>query len=133
MRAEQRHISDDRYELLLTNGARKFGINIRVGSPRDQAPVRLRLEAAALGDQPAAEFSVVADPKTGMVTASATVHGSEPVVKRAKLAERDEAHLLFEELEMFGHDARYERSLHEAANMLDPNYRRELVKGSLLV
>jgi len=133
LHAEQRHLADDHYELLLGNGARKFSVDIRVGAPRDFAPLKIRLEAPASDGMPAGEFSLAVDTKTGQVSTTASIAGSEPVVRKGKLEDRSEASLLFEVLEVFGHDEVYERALHAAANMLDPSYRRELVKGSLLV
>jgi glucose-6-phosphate dehydrogenase assembly protein OpcA len=133
LHAEQRIMAEDHYELRLGNGSRKFGVNIRVGTPRDRAPVKIRLEAPQSGESPHAEFDITIDGKTGEVTASAAVGKEAQVVHKSVLVDRTEAHLLFEDLEMFGHDPGFEKALYSAATMLDPNYHREPVKGSLLV
>ncbi len=133
LHAEQRNLSPEHYELRLRNGTRALAIDIRVGTLRDGTPVKIRLEAPAVGGNPPAEFAVTAEVNTGRVTATAKIGRAEPVVRRSMVVDRSEPHLLFEELELFGHDRTYEKALHAAANMLDPTYRRELVKGSLLV
>ncbi|HLG69292.1 MAG TPA: glucose-6-phosphate dehydrogenase assembly protein OpcA [Chloroflexota bacterium] len=129
LRTEQRDISENRYLLQLANGAHRLAVDITLtNDPKD--PITIRLQAA--GD-PAAQFSLVLDPDSVQVAATVSLDGTSPIVRKTTMIDRDEGHLLFKELEVFGHDEEYERALHAAANMLDPNYHRELVKGSLLV
>src|SRR5207247_9553610 len=101
--------------------------------PRERAPVKILGDARAGGGNTHAEFARTADGKTGKATATAKIGNAEAVVRKSMLTDRSEAHLLFEELELFNHDRLFEKSVHAAANMLVPNYRRERVKGSLLV
>ncbi|HEX6511257.1 MAG TPA: glucose-6-phosphate dehydrogenase assembly protein OpcA [Chloroflexota bacterium] len=133
LHAEKRQLSQDHYELALGDGVRQLHLNIRVAPPRDDPMVRIRLEAPAGGDMPAAEFSVAADGAEGQVTVATRFAGTEASSRRIKLAPRSEADVLFDQLEIFRHEPAYEAALSSAASMLDPSYHRELVKGSLLV
>jgi len=130
LHAEQRSLGPERFEMLLANGTRKVNVDIRLRRSHGDAPIIIRLQAA--GDPPA-EFGLRVDAKSGQVTATATLGSAEPVVHKTTSLEREEAHILFHELEMFGHDPQYEEALIAASNMLDPNYRYEPIKGSLLV
>jgi hypothetical protein len=107
-------------------------VDIKVGALRGDDAVKLRLEAAGSNTNPPAEFALTSNGKSGQITATATLGSSAPLVRKTISEEREEARLLFEELEIFGHDSQYEQALLATASMLDPNYHGELVKGSML-
>jgi hypothetical protein len=103
-------------------------------SPRGSAePVTVSLQADGRESDPPAQFTFSLDRVSGQVSATATLDGSAPILRKVTMLDREESQLLFQELEVFGHDAPYEHALMAASHMLDPNYHRELVKGSLLV
>lgn len=133
LRADQRELSDQRLTMRLANGTHGVGVDITVASPGSSQPVTVSLQAAGRDDEPPARFTFALDRSTGQVSATAALEGQPPLVRKTILLDREESHLLFQELEVFGHDDAYEKALSTASHMLDPNYHRELVKGSLLV
>ncbi len=132
LQTEQRQIDDDHYVLLTRNGANQVSIDITVTADVKE-PITIRLTADGGEGQPPAHFSLVLDPGSIQVAATVSLDGTSPSVRKSTIIELDEGQLLFKEIEAFGHDEDYERALHTIANMLDPNYHREPVKGSLLV
>jgi glucose-6-phosphate dehydrogenase assembly protein OpcA len=133
LRADARQVADKKYSLHLANGTHGVGVEIVVADESSSNPVSVQLKADGKDEEPPVELTLSMDRQTGQVHAAATLAGGTPIVRKTTMVDREEGHLLFEELEVFGHDTQYENALHAASTMLDPNYHRELVKGSLLV
>jgi glucose-6-phosphate dehydrogenase assembly protein OpcA len=133
LRTNERKISERRYVLDLANGTRGPKVDIKVARASSEAAAVVRLEADGSGDEPPAEFTVALDRKSRHISATAILAGQAPMMRKTAVVELDESQLLFKELEIFGHDEAFEKALACAANMIDPRYHRELVKGSLLV
>ena len=133
LRADQRQLEERHLAMRLANGTHGLGVDITVAAPGSTEPVQVTLEADGRDDEPPARFTFRLDRASGQVSAIASLGGQTPLARKITMLEREESHLLFQELEVFGHDDLYERALSTASHMLDPNYHRELVKGSLLV
>lgn len=129
---DRREIGDDRYVLILGGASHQIDVSIEV-TRVPKHPVTIRLNAEGHDGEPPAEFSLVLEPDSVHVAATVSLDGTSPMVRKTTLSDMEEAQLLFRELETFYHDPEYERALACAAALVDPNYRREQVKGSLLV
>jgi glucose-6-phosphate dehydrogenase assembly protein OpcA len=133
LRADQRHLGDNHFALSLANGTHGVGVDITVAPAGSTDPITVCLQAEGRKSDPPAQFTFSLDCASGQVSAVAALDGGEPVIRKTTMPDREESQLLFQELEGFGHDEPYERALAAASHMLDPNYHREFVKGSLLV
>jgi glucose-6-phosphate dehydrogenase assembly protein OpcA len=132
LHADRRQLGDKKLTLHLANDARGVSVDITLADAGAK-PVILKLRADGRDPDPPAELVLSIDRQTGCVLATASLNGGPPIMRKTAVIDREEGRLLFEELEDFGHDSQYEKALSAASTMLDPNYRRELVKGSLLV
>jgi glucose-6-phosphate dehydrogenase assembly protein OpcA len=133
LRADQRQLDENHLALRLANGTHGVGVDITLAPRGSAEPVTVSLQADGRESDPPAQFTFSLDRVSGQVSATATLDGSAPILRKVTMLDREESQLLFQELEVFGHDAPYEHALMAASHMLDPNYHRELVKGSLLV
>jgi len=133
LRADQRQLHDNHYAVRLANGTHGVGVEITVAPPGSREPVTVALQAGGRESEPSAKFTFSLDRASGQLSATAALDGSPPAARQLTMLDLEESQLLFQELEVFGHDEPYEHALASASHMLDPNYHRELVKGSLLV
>ncbi|MBV9120233.1 MAG: glucose-6-phosphate dehydrogenase assembly protein OpcA [Chloroflexi bacterium] len=117
--------------LTLHASSEESAVDLKLGlAPRAGADVTLRLFAEPPG-QAAVEFHVSMDRHNGQLTSEILGAGDRPA-HHSSAPDRDEASLLFQELETFERDALYDRSLQMASSLIDSRYQTSQIRGSLL-
>ncbi|MDE3077302.1 MAG: glucose-6-phosphate dehydrogenase assembly protein OpcA [Chloroflexota bacterium] len=126
MRVLERSIEPRRHSYVIGNERQRTSVEVRFD--RDTAElsgaplVRLQCDSA--------DFTLSHDGAIQTLTAAAETNLGTGTSRRVHLPSGDRVQLLYQELEIFGHDPIYEEALHHTAAFLDPGYQR--VKASII-